>query len=1348
MSRARRWLLWAALAVGGVLVLLAVLMYWLLGSEAGARFALARAQSALPEGSLSWQAQQGSLARGLRLQGLRYEIEGMTVEVEQIELQARLIQALSARLQIDQLDAEGVRVTLTPAPTDVAPSEPFALELPDSLPSLDLPLAVDVRRAQLRRLLILNAVAATSDAAVETAASEAQTETAAVALSSVATESVFQAEQLDFSGTLENGRLVLTTLQLDSELAQLELSGSVDTKQDWQSALRLRGEWRAGLEQAQPFDLAVEGALQSMRLQLRLPDAPDVAIDVQLSDGLPRPQWQLDLHAPALPAALQAYWPAGLVELSVQGEGALDRAELSGGFVFDGRDYTLEAATLQAEASTLRVDALRLTQGEGSAELKGWLRLPVAPAHADADTAQSATFEIDLAFQRFDLPLPEAPPLRVDGGLGARGAFDDAEFELALSLVRAELSGELRGGLRIQGEQARLQGLQLRTEEGHVTVDGQVDWSAGLTWEIEAALADFDAALLSPELPSRLSARLRSSGAEGEGLRRGALRIEGLDGELRGQALSGEVVARWNGLPQTPEPLLPVAAAEAELDLRWGRSALAGRLDLGDTLSAELNLQPLHLDGLAEGLAGELRGRLRVSGSPQAPRLGVDLDSAAIALQGLELADLTLRGELGLAQDAPLQLQVAAASARLDARELGAVTLDLRGSTTAHALELRQTLQAGGLALELSGGWRASEQRWLGRLQQFDWRSTGRRAEGGDWTLAEPVALEFGAQRIRVDTLCLEGRQRWGRGAARTSADEADDDEDSQTPALALGIGSNGARGGRRLGSLCLGVDGSDANTLQARVQLESVPLALPMGLIFQESALRRPRWQGELGGELDYVSTAEGWRVSGRVGSAQGTLRMGQGEGRELLSWSDLALDIEGNDTRLQVDLGAGFGDGGRLEGALVATELGGDAAQLQGRLSLQLEQLGVLELLSEEAIIAPVGRLSAEIEIDGPLAAPELRGGAALSGFSAELPALGIAPGEGRVELRLDGSSAADLTLAFRSEGELRGSGRLDWTSGAEMPLQLDIEGSDVLVSDTAQIRLVASPNLQLEQRGELLRLRGRVDVPRAQVRLDRFEGSQQVSADVVVLDPAQPERVAEVAQRIDADIRLALGDDVKLEGFGLDGAVTGELRVRDRPGRATSASGSLNVSGRYKAYGQDLDITRGRLSFAQSPLDNPGLDIRAERKVEDVTVGIRVVGTAAAPVVSLWSQPSLDQADVLSYLILGRPVRAARGGEGQQLNAAAAALGAGGNYIAERLGARLGFDQASVEDSATLGGAALMLGKYLSPRLYVAYGVALFGEGQVFSIKYLLTEHWDLQVEASQRETRGSVNYRLER
>ena len=45
-----------------------------------------------------------------------------------------------------------------------------------------------------------------------------------------------------------------------------------------------------------------------------------------------------------------------------------------------------------------------------------------------------------------------------------------------------------------------------------------------------------------------------------------------------------------------------------------------------------------------------------------------------------------------------------------------------------------------------------------------------------------------------------------------------------------------------------------------------------------------------------------------------------------------------------------------------------------------------------------------------------------------------------------------------------------------------------------------------------------------------------------------------------------------------------------------------GELSVDeGRYEAFGQKLDINRGRLLFDATPLDNPGLDIEARRRIE---------------------------------------------------------------------------------------------------------------------------------------------------
>jgi Uncharacterized protein conserved in bacteria len=65
-----------------------------------------------------------------------------------------------------------------------------------------------------------------------------------------------------------------------------------------------------------------------------------------------------------------------------------------------------------------------------------------------------------------------------------------------------------------------------------------------------------------------------------------------------------------------------------------------------------------------------------------------------------------------------------------------------------------------------------------------------------------------------------------------------------------------------------------------------------------------------------------------------------------------------------------------------------------------------------------------------------------------------------------------------------------------------------------------------------------------------------------------------------------------------------------------------------------------------------------------------------------------------------------------------------------------------------SSALGGSVFGVGKYLSPRLYVGYGVSLLGTGQVLTFKYLLRKGFDITIESSTVENKGSVNWRTER
>ena len=167
-----------------------------------------------------------------------------------------------------------------------------------------------------------------------------------------------------------------------------------------------------------------------------------------------------------------------------------------------------------------------------------------------------------------------------------------------------------------------------------------------------------------------------------------------------------------------------------------------------------------------------------------------------------------------------------------------------------------------------------------------------------------------------------------------------------------------------------------------------------------------------------------------------------------------------------------------------------------------------------------------------------------------------------------------------------------------------------------------------------------------------------------------------------------------------------------------------------------------------WSNTAIGDPLLDLRAEREVGDVTAGIRVEGRASAPRATVYSNPAKSESEALAYLTLGRPLSSLTGAEAGQLGAAKSALNAGTGLLAAELGARIGLDDAGVTESRALGADVLTVGKYLSPKLYVGYGVSLLGTGQVLMLKYLLRKGFDIELESSTVETRGSVNWRTER
>jgi len=184
--------------------------------------------------------------------------------------------------------------------------------------------------------------------------------------------------------------------------------------------------------------------------------------------------------------------------------------------------------------------------------------------------------------------------------------------------------------------------------------------------------------------------------------------------------------------------------------------------------------------------------------------------------------------------------------------------------------------------------------------------------------------------------------------------------------------------------------------------------------------------------------------------------------------------------------------------------------------------------------------------------------------------------------------------------------------------------------------------------------------------------------------------------------------------------------ELRGCPWPKCWRSSRLELSVAGgQYLAYARKLDIQRGRLIFNGGAVDNPGIDLRAQKEFPDVTAGVNVRGTLQQPRMSFFSDPPLPQSQIVSLILAGGSLNSAQ-------NSSNAALGQGAALLAAELGPRVGLPDVSLETDPIANETSLVLGRYLSPRLYVSYGVSLTEQLNVFKMRYTLGDHWTIRSE----------------
>jgi translocation and assembly module TamB len=956
-------------------------------------------------------------------------------------------------------------------------------------------------------------------------------------------------------------------------------------------------------------------------------------------------------------------------------------------------------------ARELVIETLAVKPGEveGSLVLSG----RVVP---EADTVRGA-----LKVQWKEIVVPESLAGRV---LASRGALSLNGTPKAYSA-----SGELDVGppgelthvlLDMSGtdEIANIRQMELRQRAGRFALQGSVRFAPVIGWDLNATARDFNPGELLAQWPGRVNLDVSSAGKLAEAGPSGTLHVASLSGQLRGRPIAGEGDIEF-AAPSTLAGDLRLASGKSRIAVK-GSSADRNQID------ATVDLAVASVNDWIPDTRGSLAGRFTVRGVWPKLTIAGAADGKSLGMGENGLAKLHVEATVASPLDPEGKVRAVATRVTVAGQEFSEVTLDASGNQAKHRVAVSADSEQFDGTVALTGG--VTKSGWSGQLADLKFEA----ADLANLELREPSQLIYEAGNFSLSQTCLE---------------------DGSTV-------------------LCTAMKFEASGALDAGYSFEKVPLKLANTLAPEALA---GELQGDVAGHGRVRRGADGqWIGDLAVTSESARLVMEPVEDDQsaateaasklasqgtLLIYEDLDLQADFAGMKANAKLTAKLEHGGSVSAQVTASDLNATSPRIAGKMAATMPTLAPFGVFVP-AVANLDGSVDAKLEIGGTVAAPEFTGNIDATRLKADLGNLGIELRDGRVQGSAKRTGGFDLAGSVASgKGHVEFEGVMDERG----VVNLKVLGQNFLAADIPAANVVITPDLVLTGDAKAYLLKGSVVIPSAAINLQKLpqDSPPGVSPDVVVIRNGQEVQHASQAPGLPltAVVEVKLGDKIEVTGFGLDSTVSGQLTVRESPGVPTSGSGQLLVAGRYKAYGQDLTIKDGRLLFAGTPLDNPRLSIVAMREIRsDLKTGLQIGGSAQRPIITVISDPNVGEADALSYLVTGRSLSDVGSASGSSQDALASATrsleGAGAGLVAKRVGARLGLDEAGVEENEMIGGSALTIGEYLSPRLYLSYGVGLFEPGEVIGLRYKLSDDVGVRVQRGTEETRAGIEYRIEK
>lgn len=1048
----------------------------------------------------------------------------------------------------------------------------------------------------------------------------------------------------------------------------------------------------------------ITGNLKDLNAKADVAAPYNVKLAANLKDALSKPVVDAQVHVTELHTQkIKQDLPKIAATANVFAKGPFDDLNIRLDSQVDSADYG--KANLDGQLAytgqAVKIDHLNIATPATNGKLAAAGQVALAEGNA---------MDMAVDWSGLQWPLAGKPAYRSKTGkVKLTGTLDD--YELNTDLLW-QVVGQTDGKLALNGSGStqafNLKSLDISGAPGHITGHAQTRWAPKLDVSAHLEGQHINPGAIVKDVPGDFNLNADVTAKQvGEAIQahvktltaHGSLRDQPLDLKARLAYLGDHVMV----------DTLHLVSGKATVDVsgRFGwtpEQPLDGRWSIDST----------DLSTIMPGLAGSLQTEGRVTGKVKTPNVVASLRANDIDAFDNKINRATLDAKVDWSGNSQSKIDLLASNIDAGGQTIDKVTLDLDGTPAAHKLsvDVDSDIAKADLALD-------------GHLDKktYNYRYTINRLKAAyqklaPWTLAVPASGAVSAKAQSIKDACLTS------GGARLCITGSHDDKASVGHIKLSDFDYNYAKSFFPEG---LGVTGAISGTVDARV---------PTG--------------GNPDVDADLRTTAGRVTMANVEGEPVRVLDMQPGHIRAKMQDNGLNANVDlplngSRGVQATVDIAPG-------KGALTEHDL-------SGRLRLSLASLDFIEKLSPEVATFD-GNIEGDLRLSGTVAKPSVLGNAAVNGSKIVLVTPGLTLTGVKLAAVGRGDNIGIQAAATSGGGDLKADGNIALNDDGQ-DIDLTIKGDRFQVANIPEATAYVSPDLAIKVTPKTVDVTGKVTIPEASItpRDLPSSGVTTVSGDQVIVSDKPAEKTA-AARAIHADVDVILGKKVRVEAFGLKANLEGNLRIVQDPGNVPTGSGAIDiVNGSYKAYGQNLDIQKGKILFAGGPVSEPGLDFKAARYPnDDVTVGVQVQGTLGKPRLTLFSKPSMTQSETLSWLLLGRPLDGANGQQSSMVAKAALALGSSkGNQYLQGIGNKVGLDNVGIGAPPGEGGAgkdngtdntALTVGKYLSPRLYISYGLGLFDQVSTVSMRYTLSSHWQLETQSSGKATGGDVIYTIDR